>query len=182
MWIVLLSGEAFALRCGMALVSKGDRKIEVMKSCGDPDFVEKWRIKRPLPESRGFRTGNDEIVNVEEWTYNFGSSQLIQFLTFHNGRLLESKSGDYGFSPESLSPLKNSRCGKVLVLGDKKIDVLRKCGMPSSTEKMNDPETGGEVYSKEEEWTYNFGSNDFLYFIGFKNSEVVRIERGDYGF
>ena len=33
-----------------------------------------------------------------------------------------------------------------------------------------------------EEWTYNLGPRQFLYFIKFENGKVIEVEQGDYGF
>jgi len=38
------------------------------------------------------------------------------------------------------------------------------------------------VGSVVDEWTYNFGPHDFLYFLKFVNGTLVEIETGDYGF
>ena len=38
-----------------------------------------------------------EVVPIETWTYNRGSTQLIRYLTFRNGYLTRIQTGDYGY-------------------------------------------------------------------------------------
>jgi len=89
------------------------------------------------------------------------------------------------------------RCGNNLVdVGDRKIDVLAKCGEPVVTDEWYEEETFrrspevdrfGEVKRRSvmihvEEWTYNFGPTRFIYILKFKNGELVEIRTGDHGF
>ncbi|BCR03899.1 hypothetical protein DESUT3_09680 [Desulfuromonas versatilis] len=102
-WLVLAlslagGGSAAAMRCGNDLVLVGERKLEVLKSCGEPDFVDTWEERR---RERIYYFGHwypdYRLVVVEEWTYNFGPSLFMRTLTFENGRLVEIETGDYGF-------------------------------------------------------------------------------------
>lgn len=94
--------------CGSKIVTIRDRTYDVLTKCGEPSHVEGWeevRIKRDL----GFRIsetemGSDrwplfikELVKIEEWEYNFGSSRFIRYLRFENGRLVRITEGDYGY-------------------------------------------------------------------------------------
>ncbi len=165
----------------MEIVSRGDRKIEVLKKCSAPTFVEKWRERQLVLGHRGF--GREWLkVQVEEWTYNLGSNKLMHFLTFNNSKLVDIESGDYGFNMESVKNSKNARCGKIISVGDKKIDVLKRCGAPTFKESFSVSDSFDENTMSEEEWTYNFGTTGFLTYIRFKHSKVVRVEHGDYGF
>ena len=89
------------------------------------------------------------------------------------------------------------RCGDNLVdVGDRKIDVLAKCGEPVVTDEWYEEETSrrspeagrfGEVERRSvmvhvEEWTYNFGPTRFIYFLKFKNGQLVEIRTGDHGY
>ena len=100
------------LRCGTELVHEGDGKAEVIHKCGEPSFVESWgeeRIQRDFyygpifsPRTREYHWYREpllvkELVRIEEWTYNFGSTRFIRFLRFENGILTEMAVGDYGF-------------------------------------------------------------------------------------
>lgn len=92
------AGSLFAFRCGSDLVEKGDRKIEVLKKCGEPASVDEWEEFRRTPAVRfGMSRGGVERVRVEEWTFNFGPQQFLQIYRFENGQVVEMKFGDYGF-------------------------------------------------------------------------------------
>jgi hypothetical protein len=92
------AGNLFAFRCGSELVENGDRKIEVLKKCGEPDSVDEWEVVRHTPAFRfALRTNGLERVRVEEWTYNFGPQRFLQIYRFENGEVVEMKFGDYGF-------------------------------------------------------------------------------------
>jgi hypothetical protein len=98
MLVLGMAGDLFAFRCGSGLVEKGDRKIEVLKKCGEPASVDEWEAIRRTPASRfGLRTSGLEKVRVEEWTYNFGPQRFLQIYQFENGQVVEMKFGDYGF-------------------------------------------------------------------------------------
>jgi hypothetical protein len=93
------SGGAFY--CGNDLIQPGDRKIEVLHACGEPDFVDTWE---EILNRGYFRFGHFwpsvEQVKVEEWTYNFGPNRFIRILRFENGELVRIRDGDYGFPKE----------------------------------------------------------------------------------
>lgn len=88
----------FAFRCGSDLVEKGDRKIEVLRKCGEPASVDEWEELRRVPASRySMSRGGLEQVRVEEWTYNFGPQRFLQIYRFENGRVTRMEFGGYGF-------------------------------------------------------------------------------------
>ncbi len=145
--ILLVPAIASALRCGSSLVLKGDRKIEVVKVCGEPEFIETWEeetvthitgehdeIREDLIIGRETNIGKSNLVRLEEWTYNFGSTRFIQYLTFVNGRLKKIEDGPKGSDRDILSGYTKSRCGHPVEKGDRKIEVIVKCGDPYSME------------------------------------------------
>lgn len=148
-FFLLLPENAFSLRCGSDLVSRGDRKIEVIKKCGEPDFIETWEEETTI-HVKGLKEGinRDRIIDrthgfsgftlshVEEWTYNFGPRRFIQFLTFVNGKLLRIEGGPRGFYGEVISGSYKKRCGQLVEDGDRKIEVIKKCGDPYAIEYM----------------------------------------------
>ena len=94
-----------SLRCDNKLVSSGAAPYEVRATCGNPDDIqartETRTIRRAIdvPCARGYCSTfiEDAIsVNVEEWTYDFGTQRFIQYLTFEQGRLIHVRSGKYG--------------------------------------------------------------------------------------
>jgi hypothetical protein len=60
------------------------------------------------------------------------------------------------------------RCGNALVLaGDRPYEVLNKCGEPD--------------FIAVDEWTYNFGPNQFVHYLRFDGGRLTQVELGDYG-
>ncbi len=95
------------------------------------------------------------------------------------------------------------RCGtKIIVLGERQYDVLRKCGEPSNVttwaEMRTKKEFGAGVLDPDpgfrrvpllveelvtiEEWEYNLGSNSFIRYLRFENGRLTKITEGDYGY
>ncbi len=97
----LYAADVYGLRCADGLVDVGDQKIEVLRKCGKPEIVDRWDEEQGLLGSTTNRIGEGKTirayVNVEQWTYNFGSTRFMYILTFRNGVLSEIKTGDRGF-------------------------------------------------------------------------------------
>jgi len=187
--------NAFALSCGNKLVDMGDRKVEVLMKCGNPNFVEKWQER--IIAYRDFQgkiiKGSAAHRYVEEWTYNFGSNRFLYFLRFVNDRLSNIEEGSRGYDGP-LPRTVRSNCGQRVEVGDRKIDVLMKCGPPTLKDERSEERFHSlladrdKIYEERqsyvtlEEWTYNFGPNYFIYFIKFENGRVHKVESGDYGY
>ena len=101
------------MRCGTKLVSSGDSLYEVRDRCGDPDataqrvetrIARNWVSFPCYRESNAIRCGSwvEQIVQItiDEWTYDFGKSNLIRHLTFEQGKLQRVATGGYGNKPD----------------------------------------------------------------------------------
>lgn len=91
---------AFALRCGTDLVLEGDRKIDVLKICGPPDFKEErvvYEVVKIRHPGGGLALEKYVPVTIEEWTYNLGSHRLMRLLRFKDGVLKEIETLGYGY-------------------------------------------------------------------------------------
>ncbi len=120
-------------------------------------------------------------VNIEEWTYNFGSQRFIRTLIFENGELALISTGGYGFDP---SPENEP----IVELGDSKAVVQMKYGPPTSTDTREESATeihyrdeGFYLYAEEctrwinvDEWTYDFGPDRLMQVLTFRNNRLVR--------
>lgn len=108
--LLLISQPAHALRCHGSLVSIGNTKSEVVNKCGEPEDIVYWTEERLTGNRYYYRYRHDssgekkyksygykEIVEVEEWTYNFGPHRFMRHLIFVKGRVSEFKSGRKGY-------------------------------------------------------------------------------------
>lgn len=195
-FLLLNIQHAFALNCGKKLVELGDKKVEVLIKCGEPVLEEKWQEKVIVYHDfqRQIIKGKALHYDVEEWTYNFGSNRFLYFLRFVNGKLSNIEEGFRGYDGPLPLRTTKSDCGRRVEVGDRKIDVLLKCGRPTFTEKKKEDQFHSIFSERDkifeerqydvtfEEWTYNLGPNNFIYFIEFENGKVRKIESGDYGY
>jgi hypothetical protein len=112
MTFVATAGPSFAFRCGTSLVSKGERKPEVIHKCGEPDYIDSWEEERI---SKDYSSGREydpkalsylryrqpllvkEYVRIDVWTYNLGPNRFIRYLIFENEILTEITIGERGY-------------------------------------------------------------------------------------
>jgi hypothetical protein len=89
-----LEREADDVNCGGLRIFAGDTKPDVVRKCGEPTYKDYRRVQKR--RETGF--GEERVtVNIEDWTYNFGPDYLLLFLTFENGRVVNIRTGGYGY-------------------------------------------------------------------------------------
>ena len=99
--------DAWALRCGSALIDKGDSKAKVLKHCGQPvDKTYRYGVRpgfytsgssvSTIDGGRLYVYGRNEVL-VEEWTFNFGPRKLMRLIRFADGVVEEVKTLSYGY-------------------------------------------------------------------------------------
>ncbi|GBD99517.1 hypothetical protein BMS3Abin07_01554 [bacterium BMS3Abin07] len=78
---------------------------------------------------------------------------------------------------------------KLVSIGDTVAEVTMKCGKPFWKEQHKEKVvTDGNTDKKYivtiivDEWTYNFGPQDWLYLLRFENGKLVKIETLGYGY
>lgn len=100
MLALMLTSNAWALRCGNQLVRAGDHKLEVLDKCGEPDYVDRRFGYRGMrlrhPPHNALEIDQFEEVEIEEWTYDFGHRKFMQLLHFENGFLKSIEQLNYG--------------------------------------------------------------------------------------
>ena len=83
------------------------------------------------------------------------------------------------------------RCRNGIVsTGDTIADVLSKCGPPVYQDRREETHASGQRYGYNrsfqivtvDDWTYNFGPQEFMYQVIFQNGRVYLIESRDQGF
>lgn len=104
----LAADTAHALRCSSRVMSLGDPREKVRHFCGEPTHIERWTEKSVYGYYRSYDNDDEtkwdryrypaaEVIRVERWTYNFGSTQFIRYLRFENGVLKKIEIGEYGY-------------------------------------------------------------------------------------
>jgi Protein of unknown function (DUF2845) len=81
--------------CSEQIVSLGDSAGDVTMKCGKPAWKEarEEELREKLDETKERKA----FVTVEEWTYNFGPDKFIRIFTFKNGKLVDIRTGGYGY-------------------------------------------------------------------------------------
>lgn len=107
--------DAWAMRCGTALINKGDSQAKVLAKCGEPvtrssryalrsgTYVKESGLEVDgadgTESGRYYAYGRSEVL-VEEWVYNFGPNQFMRQVTFANGIVEDVKTLGYGYRPD----------------------------------------------------------------------------------
>ena len=97
--LVGIAGSALAQDCNGRLIVIGASPWEVKERCGEPTAIED--VMKYVPQRAYDPTSKTPVyilVPVQQsiWTYNFGSTRLLYYLTFQEGQLIDIKTGDYG--------------------------------------------------------------------------------------
>ena len=95
-----LAAEADGMRCGNALVTRGDNVLRVQHECGDPTYASQFVVYGTRPVFNPLLNLYAEVtipITVEEWTYNLGPTRFMQRLRFENGELIRIETLEYGY-------------------------------------------------------------------------------------
>ena len=171
-----------SMRCGSRLVTVEARAAELLAVCGEPAYRDVWG--QPVDPA------SDYVAEVEEWTYDFGSSQLLRIVRLRNARVVAIDADGYGFSPNAPD---RGRCApEAIARGLSKYRLLKLCGAPLTRSVRNgfraaypnaDPRYRPGVYSAvfREEWVYDFGPRYLMRVLTLENGRVVAVENGERG-
>jgi hypothetical protein len=184
---LLVVSYAYDISCETINVQIGATKAEVLTKYGSPTYETNWaeeQVDAVYDPQEKIISEEKKLIYQEEWAYNYGPKRLMTFLTFTDDRITRIEKGGYGFSGE-LSGIPTSQCAQKIKRGDRKIEVLMRCGSPTATsrrprstsetrlEKGNLHKT--EIFWDLEEWLYNFGSNRMAYTIIFEKGRVSKV-------
>jgi hypothetical protein len=187
-----------SLRCAGGLVSLGDATIDLLGKCGAPTIREgRADVTSIAYRAEGGTVKRTSPVAVEKWTYDFGPSQFVMFVTVEGGKVTAIDRGGYGYdrsSDRAPATLRRARCEpSVLHVGDSKLDLSARCGEPTLAERREDlvrvtADTGAgvavgrTVTVVSEVWTYDFGPQTFVRFVSLEDGVVTRIDTGGHGY
>ncbi len=92
-----------SMRCDGRLVFLGDDAARVEKICGQPDQISKWKEgpRGHMSEYYDYRHERymaprllPSPVQMERWTYRFGSNRFTRYLYFRDNQLIRIETGD----------------------------------------------------------------------------------------
>ena len=97
--LVVTIGSVRALDCHGRLVVIGASPWEVKERCGEPTDIQD--VLKHIAQRAYDPIGQTTVyifVPVQQsiWTYNFGSTRFVYYLTFQDGKLIDITTGDYG--------------------------------------------------------------------------------------
>jgi hypothetical protein len=194
---VARAGSDTSIRCAGGLVSVGDATIDLLGKCGEPTLREgRADLTTVAYRTDGASVKRASTVTVERWTYDFGASRFLMFVTVEGGKVTFIDRGGYGYAraDPAAAVLRRARCEpSALHVGDAKIDVLSRCGEPTLAERRDDllrvsaEVVNGVTVSRTtptlaEVWTYDFGPETFVRFVLLEDGVVTRIDTGSYGY
>lgn len=182
--VLFIAVNALGLPCNGQEVYVGETKEEVATKCGEAMFKEKRTVKVEEIDKNGILSS--AATTIEEWAFNNGPEDLMQFYSFANGKLLEIRSIGYG--RQLNDPADTCRNGELLAVGDRSLDAYLKCGEPIAKEKQADKviesSSGGKMIRTTipvAEWTYRYGLDAPGYTLRIENGAVTDIRTREFG-
>ena len=173
------AAAAGAMRCDGRIVDAGTLQAEVLAACGEPAYRDPWTVRA--------RNRDAWFADEEEWTYNFGSNQLLRVVRLRHGKVVAIEADGYGFDRLPQPP-----CDPLdIVRGLSKYRLTVHCGEPArrkSAQVYTPLQARGRVYPGllepvyREEWIYNFGSSYLLRIVTLENGRVTDVQNGDRGY
>jgi len=92
---------AQSIRCGTKIIGVGATRGEIIAKCGEPTQVERKVAYTGGSISTGgqpsLTSGTTVEVQIEVWTYNFGSNKLMQRVVLEDGIVVRIESLGYGY-------------------------------------------------------------------------------------
>jgi len=169
---------AWALRCDKGLVDIGDPKSEVLLRCGPPLTSTLVAIEKSLDKTGGASSE----VPVESWSYDFGSGNFQQILTFHGDTLSAIETGG------RISAIMGRGDRLQASVGDTMAEVRLKNGEPAFSEFLGTQTAAVTAAERDlpaarievpvDRWTYRFGSGKFMQVLTFRGGKLALIESG----
>ncbi len=163
-----------SLRCNNELVSVGDTRFELERTCGPPDHV----ASRPVRE---LWAGGATLERVETWTYAETGS-FTRLVTIRRGKVASVRTVS--------NPGRAQGCVPAILRHRATVgEVFLRCGRPvESSEWIEEKILAGflgrgypDVVTElvvHERWVYDPGPGRLLRIFEFENGELVSVETG----
>ena len=94
-----------SVRCDGRIVSIGATQYQVLSFCGEPDHRAQWEVGHDSAISQIYDYERERYIapelvigpiQMERWTYDFGSNKFIRYLLFQKGKLIKISTGERG--------------------------------------------------------------------------------------
>lgn len=188
---------ADGMSCPGGVISVGDSRLDLLGKCGPPTLVEarpaqvtEWVGDRAQGASRTV------TITLETWTYDLGSSRLVQYVKLEAGKVVNVRSGGYGRvagGRPGASALPRAPCEPASIrAGDSTYDLLSLCGEPVFRDVREEQiavaegdgrwVAGASTVVLGETWTYDFGPRALVRFVHVRDGRVTGVRTGGYGY
>ena len=192
-----VAGAADGTSCPGGVISVGDSRLDLLGKCGPPTLVEsrpaqvtEWVGDRVQGASRTV------TITLETWTYDLGSSRLIQYVKLEAGRVADVRTGGYGRAPGVRrvgNAVPRAPCQPASIrAGDSTYDLLSLCGEPVFRDVREEQiavaegdgqwVAGAATVVLKETWTYDFGPRALVRFVHVRDGRVTGVRTGGYGY
>ncbi|MBS2025391.1 MAG: DUF2845 domain-containing protein [Deltaproteobacteria bacterium] len=186
-----------SFRCDGKVIEVGTTQLDLLMACGRASFEDsriddRLSVQQPNGPGTPFQRRSLQ-VNVNTWTYDFGSTRFVMTVTLERGRITAISEGSYGRDarPHEKGWAPTTQCEpQQLSEGMTKADVLSRCGEPpvretatefvSAQENELTPPVSSATYAREY-WSYNFGPQRLSRHLVFENGVLKRLNDGKYG-
>ena len=192
---VRAGGTESSIRCSGGIVSVGDATIDLLGKCGMPSLREVRSFETNAVATLGPVRGTINAAVSERWTYDFGSSQFLMFVTVEGGKVFAIERGNKGYarSEDAPPPIPRAACDSSDIrVGQAKIELLTRCGDPALMEMRKENVVLGSSRESQllsraaprdvEVWTYDFGPQQLVRFAIILDGVVVRVDTGHHGY
>ncbi len=184
------------LSCPGGVVSPGDSRLDLLGKCGAATLVESRTSQVNEWQSDWFQlVGRTVTVGIETWTYDFGSSRLVQQVKLEAGRVTKVRTLGYGraASPPAAVAIARAGCEAPSIRqGDTTYDLLSTCGEPVYRDVVEEQiavaqgdawaAQGATTTRVRETWTYDFGPRALVRHVLVENGRVRKVVTGGYGY
>jgi hypothetical protein len=194
-----LAAEDGSIRCDRGIVTVGDATIDLLGKCGAPALREPIVLETSVTtRTVDAKLRRTEVVGVERWTYDFGPSRFVMFVTLEGGKVASVHRGGYGYASAdpARATLRRATCEPPAIrTGDSKLDLLARCGEPAVLDVRPVVEAVGLAAARApattatvarttatEVWTYDFGPQLLVRRAVLEDGVVTRVETGGHGY
>jgi hypothetical protein len=188
---------ADGMSCPGGVISVGDSRLDLLGKCGAPTLVEsrpaqvaEWVGDRVQGASRTV------TITVETWTYDLGSSRLLQYVRLEAGKVVNVRTGGYGHAAggrRSAGDIPRAPCQPTTIRpGDSTYELLSLCGEPVFRDVREEQiavaegdgqwVAGAATVVLKETWTYDFGPRALVRFVHVRDGRVTGVRTGGYGY